>query len=80
MSNSFANKHVCMATIGNSNRGMAFSVQSMSRCYKQDSSGNEFVVRQQPATKDGYMEVEKATVLEAVTRRQLVKTKQTNKT
>jgi hypothetical protein len=37
LSNDFANKHVCTATIGNSHRGVMFSVQSMPRCYKQDS-------------------------------------------
>jgi hypothetical protein len=30
--------HVCTTTIGNSNIGMAFSVQSMPRCYKEGKS------------------------------------------
>jgi hypothetical protein len=32
-----ANRHVSTTIIGNSNRGTAFSVQSMLRCYKQKS-------------------------------------------
>jgi hypothetical protein len=52
----------------------------MPRCYKQDTWSNEFVVRQWPASKDMYMEVEEVTELVAVTRRQLVKTQQTKKT
>jgi hypothetical protein len=32
--NGFANKHVCTATNGNSNRETVFSVRSVPRCYK----------------------------------------------
>jgi hypothetical protein len=39
LSNGFANKHVGMATIGNSNRRPVFYVQSMPRCYKQELFG-----------------------------------------
>jgi hypothetical protein len=37
MSNGFKNKHICTATIGNSNRGTAFSVWSVPKYYKHDS-------------------------------------------
>jgi hypothetical protein len=47
----------CMATIGNSNRGTVFSVQS-AECYKQDSWSNELVVRQMPTGKNVRMEAE----------------------
>jgi hypothetical protein len=36
LSTGFTNKHMCMVTIRNSKWGMAFSVQSVLRCYKQD--------------------------------------------
>jgi hypothetical protein len=55
-----------------------FSVQSLPRCYKQDKQ--ELVVRQSPANKDVNTEVEGATALEAVTRRQPLKIQQTKKT
>jgi hypothetical protein len=62
LSNGFANKHVCTAPIGNSNRGTVFSVQSVLRCYKQDSWVNswckELVVGQSPANKNVSMELE----------------------
>jgi hypothetical protein len=37
LSNSSANKHVYTATIGNSNRGIAFSVRVVPRCYNSYS-------------------------------------------
>jgi hypothetical protein len=37
LSNALANKHFCKAAIGNTNRGMVFSVWSVPRCYKQAS-------------------------------------------
>jgi hypothetical protein len=52
LSNRFGNKHVCTATIGNSNIGKVFSVRSVPRCYKQDSWSNELVVRQSPDGKN----------------------------
>jgi hypothetical protein len=58
LSSSFTNKHVCMATIQNSNRGMVFFVWSMLRCYKQDSWSNELIVRWSPAGKNMSMEAE----------------------
>jgi hypothetical protein len=68
-----------MATTGNSNKGTGVSVRSMLKCYKQDRCSNEFAVRQWPASKDMNMEAKIATALEAVTRRQLVRTQQTEK-
>jgi hypothetical protein len=50
-----------------------YSMRSVPRCYKQDKSKFELVVRQSPANKDENTEAEKATVLKAVTRRQPVK-------
>jgi hypothetical protein len=58
MSNGFANKHVRMAVIGNSNRGTKFSPWSLLRCYKQDNWSNELVVRQSSAVKNVSMEAE----------------------
>jgi hypothetical protein len=55
-------------------------MQSVPRCYKQDKSTVNLVVRQSLAIKDVNMEAEEATVLEAVTRRQPVKIQQTEKT
>jgi hypothetical protein len=52
LSNGFANKHVCRATVGNINRGTAFSVRSVPRCYKQDSCCNELIVRQSATGKN----------------------------
>jgi hypothetical protein len=69
-----------MATTGNSNKGTGFSVRSMPRCYKQDRWSNEFAVRKWPASKDMNTEAEEATALDAITRRQPVKTQQTKKT
>jgi hypothetical protein len=37
---------------------MVFSVRSVPRCYKQDSWGNELLVRQLPASKNERMEAE----------------------
>jgi hypothetical protein len=64
LSNGFAAKHVCIATIGNSNRGS----------YKQDSRSNELVVIESPASRGVKTE---ATALEAATRQQPVKMQQT---
>jgi hypothetical protein len=47
-----------MATIGYSNRGMMFSVQSMPRCYEEDSWINELLLRQSPAGKNVSTEAE----------------------
>jgi hypothetical protein len=58
VTNSFAKKNVCMATIGNSNSEMVFSVQSLLRCYKQNNWSNELIVRQSPAGKNVSMEAE----------------------
>jgi hypothetical protein len=54
----FSNKHVSMAAIVYSNRGMVFSVQSMPRNYKQDSWINELLVKQSPASKNVSTEAE----------------------
>jgi hypothetical protein len=43
LSNGFTNKHVCKATISNSNRGTVFLARSMPTCYKQDSWSNALV-------------------------------------
>lgn len=40
LSNCFAKKHICTATIGNSNRKTMFSTRSVKRCYKQDGAMN----------------------------------------
>jgi hypothetical protein len=50
------------------------------RCFKQDKSRIELVVRQSPANEDVYTQVEGTTALEAVTRQRLAKTQQTEKT
>jgi hypothetical protein len=50
-----------------------FSVLSVPRCYAQDKSRVQSVVRQSPASKDVNTEAEEATALEAVIRRQSVK-------
>jgi hypothetical protein len=52
----------------------------MPRCYKQDKSIFQFVVRQSPVSKGVNTEAEEATVFEAVTRQRLVKIQQTEKT
>jgi hypothetical protein len=52
----------------------------MPRCYKQERSRVELVVRQSPASKDMNTEAEEATALEAVNRRQQVKIQQAEKT
>jgi hypothetical protein len=54
-------------------------MRSVPRCYKQDKSRFESVVRQSSASKDVNTEVEVSADLEAVTRRQLVKIQQTEK-
>jgi hypothetical protein len=51
-----------------------FSMFSMSRCYKQDKSTVYWTVRESPASKNVNTEAEEPTALEAVTRRQSVKT------
>jgi hypothetical protein len=48
-------------------------VRSMPRCYKQDNSRVQLVVRQSPASKHLNTEAEEVTALEAVIRRQSVK-------
>jgi hypothetical protein len=58
MSNGFGNKHVCTATIGNSNKGMVFSVRSVPRYYKHYSWSNELVVRQSSAGQNVSTEAE----------------------
>jgi hypothetical protein len=56
---------------------MVFSTQSMLRCYKQNSWGNELVVGQSPASKN--MSTEAGDIVGTVTKQQLVKTQQTEK-
>jgi hypothetical protein len=68
-----ANKHVCTATVGNSNRGTVFSVRCM-----QDSWSNELVVGQSPAGKN--VSTEADDIVGSVTRQRVVKTQQTEKT
>jgi hypothetical protein len=60
--------------------GEVFSVRSVPRCYKQDNSKIELVVRQSSAIKDVNTEAEGLTALEAITRQRLAKTQQTEKT
>jgi hypothetical protein len=55
-------------------------VRSVPRCYKQDKSRVSLVVRQSPASKDVNTEAEETTVLETITRRQLAKIQQIEKT
>jgi hypothetical protein len=62
----------------NRNKEMVFSVRSMLRCYKQDSWNNELVVGQLPTGKNVNREAEDT--VGSVTRQQLVKTQQTEKT
>jgi hypothetical protein len=57
-----------------------FSMRSLTTCYKQDKPRFWLVVRQQPAIKDMNTEGEEAAALEAVTRRQMVKIQQSEKT
>jgi hypothetical protein len=52
---------------------------SVPRCYKQDKSRVQLVVRHWSASKDVNTEAEGATALQAVTRQRLVKTQQTEK-
>jgi hypothetical protein len=54
-------------------------VRSVPRCYKQNKSRVQLVVRHSPAVKNVKAEDEEATALEAVTRRQPVKIQQTEK-
>jgi hypothetical protein len=54
--------------------GEVFFMRSVPRCYKQDKSKVELVVRQLLASK-----YEKATALEAITKRQPVKIQHTEK-
>jgi hypothetical protein len=51
-----------------------FSMRSVARCYMQDKSRISLVLRQLPASKDVNVEAEGSTALEAVTRRQPLKT------
>jgi hypothetical protein len=51
----------------------------MAASLKLDSWRNELILRQSPASKDVNTEAEKATALEAVTRRRPVKLQQTEK-
>jgi hypothetical protein len=60
--------------------GEVFSVWFVQRCYKQDKSRIYLVVRQLPASKDMYTEVEVSMALEAVIRQWPMKTQQTEKT
>jgi hypothetical protein len=53
--------------------GEVFSVRSMPRCYKQDISTVELVMRLSPASKEVNMEVVGSTAWETITRQQLVK-------
>jgi hypothetical protein len=57
-----------------------FSMRSMPLCYKQDKSRIRLVVRYSLTSKNMNTEVEKATALEAVTRRHPVKKQQIEKT
>jgi hypothetical protein len=57
-----------------------FSVRSVSRCYKQDKPRVLLVVRRSPASKDVDPEVEESMALDAVTRKRLVMTQETEKT
>jgi hypothetical protein len=57
-----------------------FSVLSILRCYKQDKSRVSSALRQSLASNDVSMEVEGSAALEAVTRQQMVKTQQIEKT
>jgi hypothetical protein len=57
-----------------------FFMWSVPRCYNRDKCRVQLVVRQSPASKDVNTEAEEATVLEAVTRKRLVKKQQTEKT
>jgi hypothetical protein len=52
-------------------------VRFVPRCYKQDKSGVELVLKQSPARKDVNTEAEEATALEAVIRLQPMKIQQT---
>jgi hypothetical protein len=54
--------------------------QSMPRCYKQNKSRIQLAVRRSSISMDVNTELEEATALEAVTRRQPVKIEQTVKT
>jgi hypothetical protein len=56
-----------------------FPVRSLPRCFKQDKSRVQLVVRQSPASKGVNTAAEEATVFEAVTRRQPVKIQQNEK-
>jgi hypothetical protein len=47
-----------MATFGNSNRGMVFSLRSMSKRCKQDSWSNDLVEERLPAVKNVSTEAE----------------------
>jgi hypothetical protein len=57
-----------------------FSVRPVQRCYKQDKSGIQLVVRQSPASKDVNTDAEEAMAMKAVTRRQPVETQQIERT
>jgi hypothetical protein len=59
--------------------GEAFSMRSVPKCYKQDKSRIQLVVRQSPASKGVKMELEESTAFEAVTRQRLVKIQQNEK-
>jgi hypothetical protein len=58
----------------------AFSVPFMPRCYKQEMSRIQLVVRQTTASKDVNADSEEVTELEAVTRQQPVKIQWTETT
>jgi hypothetical protein len=53
------------------------SMRSVPRCYKQDKSRFQLVLRESPISKDLNTEVEGSTALEAVTRQRLVKRQRT---
>jgi hypothetical protein len=71
LSNGLANKHVCMATIENSNRSV-FSVRFVPRCYKHDSWNNGLVVSRCQSVRT-WARKQRA-LLGSVTRQRLVKT------
>jgi hypothetical protein len=55
-------------------------VRSVPKCYKQEKSTVQLVVRQSPGGKGMNTEVEGPTALKTVTRQRVVKTRQTEKT
>jgi hypothetical protein len=76
-------EYVAYAVTSRNKRGLqkeVFSARSVPKCYKQDKSRVQLVVRQSQDSKGVIMEVEGSTAFEAVTRERLVKTEQTKNT